>query len=518
MKNLIITALLIAGVSTLSFGQVSISGNITSDVTWNASQEYLLTGQTFVKDGVTLTIEPGTIIKSNQDDGSGLAPALVIERGGKLIADGTKSAPITFTSNLPASELPQRGTWGGIIILGSAPTNKGESFVEGLAGIPYGGNNPDDNSGILRYVRVWYGGRAIGQDNEINGITLAGVGRGTVIEHCEVAYNLDDGFEFFGGTVNVKYLSVLFVGDDCFDTDEGYQGKGQFLFALQGKDMCGRGFEMDNSGSNMDVQPRSFPQFSNVTIIGPDGGTPAGDGSDELIRLREGTAGDFRNMVLAYGNGVGLRAKDEATQALIGDSLNFSSNSVIYNCTDGQFYPDIESQFTAQDINPQFKALGGREVDGQVDPRPDVGSPLLSGAVALKNDGFFTQVDFVGAFGSEQWLEGLSILDEQGRLGTTSGINDKNNEINIAISYELSSYPNPFNPTAQIRFSIPETQNIKVTVFDLKGNEIRTLTNKQYQAGYHTITFEASNLSSGIYFIRFVAHNKIITKSVTFLK
>jgi len=517
MRKLIVTILLLMGGLTLAFGATEISGDITSDVTWHANQEYLLVGQTFVKSGVTLTIEPGTIIKSNADDGAGLAPALVIERGGKLIADGTADKPITFTSSLPETELPARGTWGGLILLGNAPTNKGESFVEGLAGVPYGGDDPADNSGILRYVRVWYGGRSIGEDNEINGITFAGVGNGTIVEYCEVAYNLDDGFEFFGGTVNVKNLSALYVGDDCFDTDEGYQGKGQFLFALQGQDMCGRGFEMDNAGSNMDVQPRSYPQFSNVTIIGPDGGSPAGDGSDELIRLREGSAGDFRNMVLAYGNGVGMRVKDAATQALVGDSVSFSSNSVIYDCPSGQFHADVTASFTAQDVDPQFRVLGDR-LTGMIDPRPIEGSALLSDAVALEEDGFFNQVDFIGAFGYNLWLRGWSILDEQGRLGHATAIDDEENDVQVAASCELSSYPNPFNPTANVKFSVPTTQDVNLSVYDLTGREVSTLVNQNMKAGYHTVTFDAGDLSSGIYLVKLQTSNKIITKSVTLLK
>jgi len=150
-------------VSTTKQGEsFEITGDIIENTTWSAVNEYILTGQTFVKSGVTLTIEPGTTIKANADDGNGMAPALVIERGAKIIADGTIDAPITFTANLPASELPQRGTWGGLILLGNAPINidGGESFVEGLVGVPYGGNDENDNSGILRYVRVWYGGRS----------------------------------------------------------------------------------------------------------------------------------------------------------------------------------------------------------------------------------------------------------------------------------------------------------------------------------------------------------------------
>ena len=514
MKRLAVIILML-GIKSL-YSQVEISGDITADVTWKANQEYLLTGQTFVKNRVTLTIEPGTIIKSKQDDGTGLAPALVVERGGKIIADGTREKPITFTSNLPDSELPARGTWGGLIILGNAPTNKGESFVEGLAGVPYGGNNPDDNSGILRYVRLWYGGRPIGQDNEINGITFAGVGRGTVVEHCEVAYNLDDGFEFFGGTVNVKYLSALFVGDDSFDTDEGYQGKGQFLLTIQGKDMCGRGFEMDNSGSNMDVYPRSYPQFSNVTIIGPNGGTPAGDGSDELIRLREGTGGDFRNMLLAHGNGVGLRIKDNATKALISDSLNFSSNSVIFNCPMGPFHPDIVANFTAQEINPQFRVLDLTSNKGKIDTRLNKNSSLLKDAVSLENDDFFTQVDFVGAFGDEQWLKDWSILDEMGRLESSTALSNEGS--GIVENYSLNSYPNPFNPSTNIAFSIPNNDFVNLSVYKLNGKKVKTLIKNNYQAGNYKVYFDATGLSSGIYFVKLRTSNKLLTKPIILLK
>lgn len=513
MKKVVIA--LLAFVS-LSFAQIEISGDITSDVTWTADNEYLLVGQTFVKSGVTLTIEPGTVIKSEADDGTGLAPCLVIERGAKIIADGTADAPITFTSNLPEEQLPQRGTWGGLILLGNAPTNKGESFIEGLVGVPYGGDDPHDNSGILRYVRVWYGGRSIGQDNEINGITFGGVGDGTVVEHCEVAYNLDDGFEFFGGTVNVRNLSVLFVGDDAFDTDEGYQGKGQFLFAILGQDQCGRGFEMDNDGSNMDNQPRSYPQFHNITLIGPGGGEPANDGSDQMIRLREGTGGDFRNVIVAYGNGVGLRVSDEATQALIGDSLLFSSNNIIYECSEGQFHLDNEGAFTAQNIDPQFRSLEGRESGaGVVDPRPVEGSTVLTTGESLPDDGFFEQVNYIGAFGSDLWLRDWSLLDKQGRLGEVGIITD--NPV-MATDFQLSAYPNPFNPQTSISFYLPSDSKTRIAMYNMLGQEVKLVLDEKLMEGSHTLILDGRNLPSGIYFIQLETSDNAIMKKVTLLK
>jgi len=420
----ILAALIFACSSLL--GQVEISGEITTNTTWFAGTEYHLVGQTFVNAGVTLTIEPGTVIKAFPDDGQGLAPALIIQRDGTIIADGTAEAPITFTSILPEDQLPQRGTWGGLILLGNAPisTAGGENFVEGLLGVPYGGDDPSDKSGILHYVRVWYGGRSIGQDNEINGITLAGVGRGTVVDHCEVAWNLDDGFEMFGGTVDLTYCSVLFVGDDSFDTDEGYQGRGQFLFAMIGEEDGNRAHEMDNKTNNdLDSQPRSHPRFANVTVVGS--GTDAAADNDNMLRLREGTGGDFRNYIVVEGKEYGLRNSDNGSEVVTSDweealaagypnYLYWSANNIIYNCDYGQFHGDYGLGALA--VNPMLLSLDGRETGGIIDPRPRYDSPAYSHVDQVADLDFFIQTDYKGAFGDNLWLTGLSWLDSVGRL------------------------------------------------------------------------------------------------------
>lgn len=401
---------------------VVLDGNISADMTLHADDAVLLAGQTFVDSGVTLTIEPGTIIESLPNDGEGLAPCLVIKRGAMIMARGTATAPITFTSNLP-DDLKDRGSWGGLIILGKAPINKsgGQAFVEGLVGVPYGGNDPEDNSGVLEYVRVWYGGRSIGQDNEINGITLAGVGRGTIVEYCEVAFNLDDGFEMFGGTVDLKYCSVLFVGDDAFDTDLGYQGRGQFLFVLMGEEDGNRAFEMDNDGSDMDKQPRSHPKFSNVTLIGSGGRSVVAD-NDQMIRMREGSGGDFRNMIIVDGKEYGIRITDSPTLSLIStnpgtspDYLYFSSNNIIYNCKSGQFSDDYS--MTAIDTAVSIGAIGRESAEtGSITVLPAAGGPAYRNVDAVIADDFFEDVDFKGAFGTVNWLVGWSWLNERGRF------------------------------------------------------------------------------------------------------
>ncbi len=252
MNNKLIMSLFIA--LSISYADViTVDGDISSDVAWTSDNTYYLNSQAFVKDGVTLTIEAGTEILGRYDanySADNPAPCLVVEQGGKVVAQGTAEAPITFRSELDATDPNYgngRGLWGGLIINGYAPiaNDGGTANVEGLTGVPYGGTDPDDNSGVLRYVRVWNGGSSIAPDNEINGITLAGVGRGTTVEYCEVGLNLDDGFEMFGGTVDLKYCSVIAVGDDAFDTDAGYQGRGQFLLVVRADD-SDKGHEMDS--------------------------------------------------------------------------------------------------------------------------------------------------------------------------------------------------------------------------------------------------------------------------------
>jgi hypothetical protein len=189
-----------------------------------------------------------------------------------------------------------RGNWGGLIIAGRANIKGSTRSIEGLSTpLPYGGTDDNDSSGVLQYVRVWYGGAAIAADNEINGITFGGVGAGTVVDHCEVAFNVDDGFEFFGGNVNAKYLSALFVGDDAFDTDKGYTGKLQYIYAMLGSSGH-HAAEMD--GDYGDVE-RSAPQVMGATFIGSASNAGSSGGHDAMMRLREGTGGAFGNMVIA---------------------------------------------------------------------------------------------------------------------------------------------------------------------------------------------------------------------------
>ena len=240
---------------------INKSGFIETDETWESECIYVLNNKVVVPDGVTLTIEPGTIIKGTSGTGS-LASALVVARGGKVLANGSASQPIVFTStadNITVGEsngtnLDQndRGLWGGLIVLGYAPSSfAGDVDALQIEGIPaedtwglYGGNNTNDNSGVYKYVSIRHGGALIGEGNEINGLTLGGVGAGTEIDNIEVVGNVDDGIEFFGGTVDASNLLVWAQGDDAIDIDQAYSGTIDNVVVHLG-DISDHAFEID---------------------------------------------------------------------------------------------------------------------------------------------------------------------------------------------------------------------------------------------------------------------------------
>ena len=263
--------------------QTEYSGQITEDVTWTNDNIYVLDGRVTVISGVTLTIEAGTVIKAEGGQDAD-ASCLLIARGGKLMANGTASMPIIFTSvaddisNSHASypgfanlNETQNNLWGGVLILGNAPISAASSEVQ-IEGIPasdanglYGGSNASDNSGSLTYVQIRHGGTSIGEGNEINGLTLGGVGSGTTLNYIEVLGNQDDGFEFFGGTVDASNLLVWGQGDDAFDVDQAYSGTvNNFLGILIDGD---QGLEIDGWEGTLQAD---FT-LMNGTIIGAEG-------------------------------------------------------------------------------------------------------------------------------------------------------------------------------------------------------------------------------------------------------
>jgi len=279
-----------------------VSGRITSATTWTKDKIWELAGKVIVE-GATLTIEPGTIVKGREGLGS-LASALVIARGAKIEACGTAAEPIIFTStldNIAIGELSgtnlsetDNEKWGGLIILGAAPVSTKDGDTEGqIEGIPadesygvYGGDDAADNSGSLCYVSVRHGGALIGDGNEINGITLGGVGNGTTINHVEVVANLDDGVELFGGTVNLTNVIVTYQDDDAIDIDQNYSGTIDNFYVIHGGDGTDEGLEIDGPEGSTYVDGKFT--LINGTIISADGNGSCAD----LKSLAQGTIKD----------------------------------------------------------------------------------------------------------------------------------------------------------------------------------------------------------------------------------
>jgi hypothetical protein len=534
MKKLITSAFLAVFVTAgASAAVIEVTSDITSDTTWTSANDYVLTDIIYVKNGATLTINPGTIIRGEPEDGS--APytpgALVVTRNGQIDAEGTPSNPIVFTtalldsdgdgqysdetydyntvidydaaiaagaafldddpigdplspgsgylsgtpgdqSHIGADEY--RGLWGGVIILGNAPTNimditdgklakttstaradlddVFEGFIEGLDpddtgnndGV-YGGSNPNDSSGTFKYVGIRHGGVNIAADNEINGLTMGGVGFGTLIEYVEVYCNDDDGFEWFGGTANCRYLISLYNNDDSFDIDEGFTGLGQFWFSLQIDDSTNgdHGGEHDGTNGafdNADVDalnghtvagtgdkgfglPITYPTIYNATYVGA--GT-----SEQMLKFDDSFGGDYYNSVfvgaeqqLIDSNDAGGDMTDRAAAADCG----FVSNSIAYDIN-GTTAALVASDLSDESGSPiasivaansnvlggtnPFATLTSATVRTNVDPRV---TTAANNAVTLAAPSatYFIPASYAGAFDpveSDYWSDGWSVF------------------------------------------------------------------------------------------------------------
>lgn len=314
-----------------------ISGEITSDETWsyldangNVAQ-YTLAGGVHVKSGATLTIEQGVVVKSDPNESIAY---LLIEQGAKIMAEGTADAPIVFTSG---SDSPTRGDWGGIIICGKAPINKGTTATAEVGNVLYGGSDAADNSGILKYVKVEFTGNAINDEKEHNGFTFNGVGNGTTISYLQAYMGGDDGFEFFGGTVDADHLVSTGSKDDSFDWTYGWVGNGSYWIAEQASDEGDRGIEADNQGDANTATPYSNPTLTYITLTGR-GASAGKDG----IKLREGTKANISNvMINDFKDAVDVQHNQTVSNAA-NDELVLSTFTIT-NCTNNLVISDAAS-------------------------------------------------------------------------------------------------------------------------------------------------------------------------------
>jgi len=398
-----------------------------------------------------------------------------------------------------------------------------------------GGSTPDDNdnSGVMRYVSIRHGGSEIGAGNEINGLTFGAVGRGTTIEHIEVFANYDDGYEWFGGTVNTKYLISAFCADDGFDYDEGFRGKGQFWFAIQSTDFAGRVGEHDGGTTPENGMPYAIPILSNCTYIGPGvNAFPQGDGA-ECVIFRDNAGGKYYNTIFTEYNGAlggsGITIEDlssgedsrqrlEAGDLLLNNNIwwQFGNGNTLADLAPQTWVADSLAANSNQIVDPQLNNIV-RSNTGGLDPRPSASGPAASGAV-VPNDPFFTQVNYYGAFDPNAipWFRGWTALDGE----YITEIKDRKIS-NGSIPQDFSlrqNYPNPFNPTTTIEYDVAAQSHVTLTIFNALGQKVATLVNDEVPAGEYRITWDASNVSSGIYFYQLKSGSTVLTKKMVLMR
>ncbi len=541
--------------------------NAGDNVTWTNDNMYILDGPVFVESTAVLTIEPGVVIKGKQELDATEGTALIVCRGAKIYAEGTDKEPIIFTAfrDDPKNHAEEweveenkenyldRGLWGGVIILGNAPINNvgGEYNIEGLPEEEtrgrYGGNDEDDTSGVLRYVSIRFGGFQFGTvgNNEINGLTLGGVGRGTVIEFVEVWCNLDDGFEFFGGTVNTRYLAAIGCGDDAFDWDDGFRGRGQYWYGqhLGGKDGGDYLGEFDGGASMQ--EPLTIPVVSNGTFIG--------NGARKLMLFREGTGGKFYNCYFANQEhgidldntveqrvsagdlciknsvfwAIGLEGASRnkfwypenpqngiiAERKYFADSVQYIWNNIVADVplvvkpSDVSFQPGWERVRTFGKGEELIVEVAPG-IDWRATEFGDMVSKEFTFAEHVEADGtgFLEETTFKGAFTPFKplWLRHWSALDNYGFLDSTyidSGAirtleiaHTSSTERNSQISLRMIG-----NSQRIVQFNLSDAGPVSINLYAANGKRISIMQERNFTVGKHEISLTDAHLRSGVY-------------------
>ncbi|MFN3409607.1 MAG: T9SS C-terminal target domain-containing protein, partial [Limisphaerales bacterium] len=476
LKSMLLGALLGVGIiAPASAGTNFLSGPLPVGTnTWYRTNEYWLQGAVYALSNTVLRIEAGTVIKGTNTGTFGTnVSALYICQGAKIFAEGTKDNPIIFTTWQDDVSDPDdlgiwdRGLWGGLVVLGrttingaldvagNAATPKYEVY-EGLEDIAvgaenqrvfrYGGTDDNDDSGVIRYVSIRHGGAKLATDKEINGLSLGAVGRGTTIEFVEVYAIADDGFEFFGGTVNTRYLVSAFCDDDLFDTDMGYRGTNQFWFGIAAPDARNYGMELNNQINEIATTNLLTPQadFSvyNMTLMGAGvTATSTTGGRNAGVILRPYVAPKIYNAIFTDFNerGIELDTRNGVNAAVsVTNGLAVFENTLWWDFVVGSATTVVNNtatnlgRFTVATnywtnpaltnliANPLLAGIS-RTNNGGLDPRPLPGSPALNPANirATPKDGFLTPVNYIGAFApNDLWIEGWTALSEYGILAT----------------------------------------------------------------------------------------------------
>jgi len=556
---LFVFAALLGGSAIAQLPKTFVSSNITANTTWTNNHIYVLTGYIYVTNNATLTIQAGTVIYGN--DPTLLSKgSLIITRGAKIQAVGTPCRPIVFTSGATKRK---RGDWGGLILLGYAQINAAgdTAHIEGIPPVAQtlfgGGKNPNcgggdcpnnaDNSGTLQYVRVEYAGVALSPNNEINGITFGGVGSGTTVDHVQVSFSNDDSYEWFGGTVNAKYIIANQGIDDDFDTDNGYSGKVQFGISLRDSTVAdvskSHGFESDNDASGSGNTPQTRATFSNMTIDA--GGDVTANSLYEAgtyIR-RNSHMNLYNSIVMGWPIGIyidGTLSQNNVTaDTLVNDNIIGVANSTNYVAT-------VSPSGNATVVNLLLNNAGNRFFTGNAgimlnnpynlakpDFRPVTGSPALTGAnfkhPALAGT-FFTTTKFVGALdkkGTTNWAKETWVNWKPAKTDYSNGafgtgctgfaeLADNADEAAAAQSAVLADVtlsPNPNRGSFSVALKGFATSVVNVKVSSLNTGKVY-FTGK---ANNNTTTNVAVRVPNGNYVVELTDGKNVITRKITVL-
>ena len=432
---------------------IELTGDL-DDMTLTNDEQYVLKGQVFVRDGKTLTIEPGTVIFGDKRTRG----TLVIDKGGKIMAEGTASQPIVFTSNQEVG-VRDRGDWGGLVILGNANTNQNNPAIEGITpevnfGTTNSTANDNESSGVLKYVRVEFGGIELTPNNETNSITMGGVGRGTIMEYNMVSFGGDDGFEWFGGTVDGKYFISHAMWDDDFDCDYGWSGNVQYGLVVRYPGYADQSesnaFECDNGPNDNDVEPYTTGTFSNVTVFGPirTGNRVSNNNFAHAIDFRRRTAiSIFNSVFTGFPRGLRMNQPSVYENYTVKNIGVLENNIMVAPNADNKFragtgvdvanvqsyWENANTVMTGPQDASELSIYANLGLDANLfygptqlasdypsNPNFAVSSGSLTNGADFSNpkfneanrSGFFdTGINFVGGFGSENWTAGWAEFD-----------------------------------------------------------------------------------------------------------
>lgn len=528
----------------------NISGNITGNIMWSYDTIYLLQGKVYLIGGSTLTIAPGTIVKG---DYATPGSVLIVTRGSKLYAIGDTARPIVFTSSQTPGNR-STGDWGGLVIAGNATVNVpgGVGTFEGgnlsnpnaggggAADGQFGGLNDADNSGELKYVRIEYAGFPFAPNNELNGLTMGGVGSDTKISYVQVSYGFDDAFEWFGGTVNCSHLISYRGNDDDFDTDFGYRGKVQFGVVLRDTAVAdavsgANCFESDNDATGTNLSPQTAATFSNMTLIGPkfNAATSINANFKRGAHIRRNSRTSiFNSIFMGWPTGVHIdgdschRNADSLwlqvqNTVIAASSKNLdSAGGVSWNAT--PWFTAAANNNTIYTANTDVMLTDPFNYSSP-DFRPSAVSPMLTGASfansKLINPAFDQTPTFRGAFGATNWTAGWSSFTCDTNSYTdgigpsiTDGLNDVNNKFSV-----MEVYPNPAQNNVTVAFNFNSNEQVSITVSDLSGKVLLSET-KYMNIGRNEISLNTSNIASGFYILKVGAGNSFSTKKLNVIK